>query len=98
MLIAAALLVIGLIGLFVPVSTSDGNAGSLGCGSAISADYAAAHNANDHSVAGIPILNQVVPHTDFVAAVPVGTVRPTGLGDSVGGYRPIGDRRVDASL
>ena len=68
LLVGSALLLIGLIGLFVPVSASDGNGGSIGCGSAVSADYTAARDANSRSVAGVPILNQVVPHTDYVAA------------------------------
>lgn len=67
LLLGAALLVIGVIGLLVPVSTSDGSGGSIGCGTAVAADYTAARDANNRSVAGVPILNQVVPHTDFVA-------------------------------
>lgn len=67
LLAGAAALLIGLIALLVPVSTSDGKGGSIGCGNGLSADLSAARNANDSSVAGVPILNQVVPHTDFVA-------------------------------
>lgn len=58
---------IGAIGLLMPVSTSDGNGGSIGCGNGISADFTAARDANNRSVAAVPILNQVVPHTDYVA-------------------------------
>ncbi|SOX54729.1 aminopeptidase [Mycobacterium ahvazicum] len=65
--VAAVLLLAGVIGLLVPVSVSDGNGGSLGCGNAVVADLTAARNANDKSVANIPIVNQVVPHTDYVA-------------------------------
>lgn len=65
--VAAVLLVAGVIGLLVPVSVSDGNGSSIGCGNAVVADLTAARNANDKSVASIPIVNQFVPHTDYVA-------------------------------
>ncbi|MDX6502208.1 MAG: hypothetical protein QOG23_5468 [Blastocatellia bacterium] len=65
--VAAVLLVAGVIGLLMPVSVSDGNGSSLGCGNAVVADLTAARNANDKSVANIPIVNQFVPHTDYVA-------------------------------
>jgi hypothetical protein len=65
--VAAVLLVAGVIGLLVPVSVSDGNGSSLGCGNAVVADLTAARNANGKSVANIPIVNQFVPHTDYVA-------------------------------
>ncbi|HEV7360280.1 MAG TPA: aminopeptidase [Mycobacterium sp.] len=65
--VAAVLLVAGVIGLLVPVSVSDGNGSSIGCGNAVVADLTAARNANDKSVANIPIVNQFVPHTDYVA-------------------------------
>ena len=65
--IGAVLLAVGLIALLVPVSTSDGNGGSIGCGNAVSADLSAAREANSKTVANVPILNQVVPHNDYVA-------------------------------
>lgn len=68
LLLGAVLLVAGVISLLVPVSTSDGNGGSIGCGNAISADLSSARQANDKGiVANVPILNEIVPHTDFVA-------------------------------
>lgn len=67
LVIGAVILVGGLIGLLVPVSVADGNGGSLGCGNAAVSDLSSAREANNKSVANIPILNQVVPHTDFVA-------------------------------
>lgn len=66
-MLGAAALLIGFIGLLIPVSTSDGNGGSISCGTGIASDLSAARDANDHSVAGVPILNQVVPHDDYVA-------------------------------
>lgn len=68
LLVGAVLLVAGVIALLVPVSISDGNGGSIGCGNAVSADLSEARDANDKGViANVPILNELVPHTDFVA-------------------------------
>ena len=68
LVLGALILVVGMIGLLVPVSVSDGNGGSLGCGNAAISDLSSAREAKNKSVASIPILNQIVPHTDFVAA------------------------------
>ncbi len=65
--VGAVLLLAGVIGLLAPVSISDGNGHNIGCGNGIATDLSSARNANDNSVANIPILNQVVPHTDYVA-------------------------------
>ncbi|WP_123027367.1 aminopeptidase [Mycolicibacterium stellerae] len=66
LLVGAVLLAVGVIALLMPVSiTGDGN--SIGCGNAIAADSAEAEAANNKTVANVPILNQIVPHTDYVA-------------------------------
>ncbi|GBE67261.1 hypothetical protein MFM001_37230 [Mycobacterium sp. MFM001] len=65
--IGAVVLVVGIIGLLVPVKVSDQNGGDIGCGNALVSDTKSAESANNKSVASIPILNQVVPHTDYVA-------------------------------
>jgi hypothetical protein len=65
--VGAVLLVAGVIGLLVPVSVSDGNGGSIGCGNAVATDLSAAQQANSKSLANVPIVNQIVPHTDYVA-------------------------------
>ena len=66
LLVGAALLVAGVIALLVPVSiTGDGE--SIGCGNAVAADSSEAEAANNKTVANVPILNKIVPHTDFVA-------------------------------
>jgi hypothetical protein len=62
----AVVLVAGVIALLVPVSIT-GNGKSIGCGTAIAADTSEAEAANGQTVAGVPILNEIVPHTDFVA-------------------------------
>lgn len=67
MLIGAILLVAGVIGLLVPVSVSDSDGKSVGCGNAAVSDMSAAQSANNSGVGGVPVLNQLVPHTDFVA-------------------------------
>jgi hypothetical protein len=67
LLAGGAALLIGLIALLIPVSTSDGNGGSISCGTGLSSDLSAARDANNNSVASVPILNQVVPHNDYVA-------------------------------
>jgi hypothetical protein len=66
LLVGAALLVAGVIALLVPVSiTGDGE--SIGCGNAVAADSSEAEAANNKNVANVQILNQIVPHTDYVA-------------------------------
>jgi hypothetical protein len=62
LLLGALLLVAGVIALLVPVSVPGNDSGSIGCGNAVSA-----RAANNGTVANVPILNQLLPHTDFVA-------------------------------
>ena len=93
--VGAVLLLTGVIGLLVPVSTSDGNGSSISCGSAIAPDTSAAKNANDKNGANIPILNQLLPHTDFVAqcnssvhgrqmwAIPLAVIGVLGIGGAL---------------
>ncbi|MGX9672531.1 aminopeptidase [Mycobacterium sp. HM-7] len=61
------LLLVGVIGLLVPVSASTSDGKEIGCGSALFQDLDQARSANASSVAGVPILNEIVPHTDYVA-------------------------------
>jgi hypothetical protein len=65
--VGAVLLLAGVIGLVVPVSVSDSNGGSVACGNAVAADLSAARSANDRNGANIPIVSQLLPHTDYVA-------------------------------
>ena len=66
LLVGAAVLIAGVIALLVPVSvTGDGQ--SIGCGNAVATDLSEAEAANGKTVANVPILNQIVPHTDYVA-------------------------------
>lgn len=64
--VGVVVLVAGVIALLVPVSIT-GNGTSIGCGNAVAADTSEAESANSQTVANVPILNQIVPHTDYVA-------------------------------
>ncbi|MDT5137891.1 MAG: hypothetical protein QOD58_2153 [Mycobacterium sp.] len=66
--VGAVLLLVGVIGLLVPVEVSNSNGGTVSCGNGIASDLAGARAVNERSVANVPILNQIIPHTDFVAA------------------------------
>ena len=63
----AVLLLAGVIGLLMPVSVPDGNNGSIGCGNAIASNLQSARSANDKTGANIPIVGQLIPHTDYVS-------------------------------
>lgn len=68
--VGAVLLLAGVIGLLIPVSVPDGSdsaGGSIGCGNAIASNLQSARSANDKTGANIPIVGQLVPHTDYVA-------------------------------
>jgi hypothetical protein len=64
----AVVLIAGVVGLFLPVSVFDGNSSTVACGNAVTADESGPRAANEAPVASAPILNQAVPHPDFVAA------------------------------
>ena len=105
------LLLAGVIGLLVPVSVSDGNGGSVACGNAIATDlFRGQSNANDSNGANIPILNQIIPHTDFVAqcessvstagaawAIPLAVVGVVGIGGALLVRRTEAARRLSAA-
>ena len=95
MAVGAVLLLAGVIGLLVPVSVSDSSGTSVACGNAIAPDTSAAKTANEKNGADIPILNQVLPHTDFVAqcnssvhgrqmwAIPLAVIGILGIGGAL---------------
>jgi len=66
MAVGAVLLIAGVIGLLVPVSTSDNHGNSVSCGSAIAPDTSAAKKANDQNGNNIPIVGPMIS-TDLVA-------------------------------
>jgi hypothetical protein len=67
LLAGAVVLVVGVIGLLVPVSVPGPDSASIGCGSALASDSSAAQQADNQNPANLPILNQVLPHKSYVA-------------------------------
>src|ERR1700694_3206541 len=65
--VGAVLLIVGIVALLMPVSVSGPNGESIGCGNAVASDLTAAKDADDKNVANLPILNEIVPHTSYVA-------------------------------
>ncbi|MGB2923302.1 MAG: aminopeptidase [Mycobacterium sp.] len=66
MIAGVALLLVGVIALLMPVSVSGPDA-SIGCGNGIAADMSQARDADSGNLANLPVLNEIVPHTDYVA-------------------------------
>lgn len=66
MLVGAVVLLVGVIALLVPVSVS-GPEGNIGCGNAIASDLSQARDVDSRNLANLPVLNEIVPHKDFVA-------------------------------
>jgi hypothetical protein len=67
LLVGAVALIIGVIGLLVPVSVPGPDNGSISCGNGIAADQSAAQQADNNNPANLPIINQVLPHTNYVS-------------------------------
>jgi hypothetical protein len=67
LLIGAILLVAGIIAVLVPVSASGEN-GNVGCGNAIASDLSTARDKDNGNVANLPVVNQFVPHTNYLSA------------------------------
>lgn len=70
--VGAVLLLVGIIGLLVPVSITDGNGNSIGCGNGLAANTQNARDAtkttNDQTGANLPIIGPFAPHSpDYVA-------------------------------
>jgi hypothetical protein len=67
LLVGAIVLIAGIIALLVPVSASGEN-GSVGCGNAIAGDLSTARDKDNGNLANLPVVNQFVPHTNYVSA------------------------------
>ena len=67
LLVGAVVLVVGVIGLLMPVSIPGPEGQSIGCGNAVAADLSAAQQADNRNPVNLPILNEVIPHTDYAA-------------------------------
>ena len=66
LLVGAVALIAGVIGLLVPVSVPGPDNGSTGCGSGLVQDLSGAQQADHNNPANLPILNAVIPHTEYV--------------------------------
>jgi len=66
LLVGAVALIAGVIGLLVPVSVPGPDNGSIGCGSGLVQNLSAAQQADGSNPANLPILNEVIPHTNYV--------------------------------
>jgi hypothetical protein len=66
LLVGAVVLVVGVIGLLMPVSIP-GPDQEIGCGNAVAADTSSAQQADNRNPVNLPILNEIVPHTDYAA-------------------------------
>src|SRR5918998_5626985 len=66
LLVGAVVLVAGVIGLLMPVSIP-GPDQKIGCGNAVVADTSSAQQADNRNPVNLPILNEIVPHTDYAA-------------------------------
>jgi hypothetical protein len=67
-LVAAAVLVAGVAGLFLPISVFDGGNSTIGCGNAVVADESGPRAANATPVTNGTAIDQAVPRPDFVVA------------------------------
>lgn len=67
LLVGAVVLLVGVIALLVPVSIPGPDNQKISCGNAIAADDTAARQADSSNPVNLPVLNEIVPHTDYVA-------------------------------
>lgn len=61
-----AVLLVGVIALLMPVSVPGPDA-SIGCGNGLVADLSQARDADSGNLANLPVINEIVPHTNYVA-------------------------------
>ncbi len=66
MIAGAVALLVGVIALLVPVSVS-GPDGNISCGNGIASDLSQAREVDSNNLANLPVINEIVPHKDFVA-------------------------------
>lgn len=67
LVLGAVALIASVVALVVPVSVSGSNGERIGCGNAIVSDLSQARQADDQNPANLPIISQLVPHTNYVA-------------------------------
>lgn len=65
--VGLAVLGAALIALAAPVSISDGDGGSISCGTILAADVSGALDANSASLSAVLVASQGGPHVNYVA-------------------------------
>jgi len=65
-LVGAVALIVGVLWLLVRVSVPGPDNAGIGCGNGVVQDLSAAREADHNNPANLPILNEVIPHTDYV--------------------------------
>jgi hypothetical protein len=66
LLVGAVVLLVGVIGMLMPVSVPGPDNGSIGCGNGLAQDLSAAQQVDDRNPVNLPILNELIPNTDYV--------------------------------
>lgn len=67
LVVGVAVILAGIFGLMAPVSISDGDGATIGCGNAVVQDTSAARAATERQVTNLPIIKDFVSHTDYVS-------------------------------
>jgi hypothetical protein len=67
LLVGAVVLLVGVVGLLMPVKVPGPDNSSIGCGNGLVQDLSAAQQADSRNPLNLPILNEVIPHTDYAA-------------------------------
>ena len=66
LLVGAAVLIAGIVGLFLPVSVWDGGSSTVGCGNAIIAEKPVPSTTNPGQIS-VDVPGQAVSHPDYAA-------------------------------
>ncbi len=67
LLVGAVVLIVGVVGLLLPVSIPGPDGQNIGCGNAVAADSSAAREVDNSNPVNLPVLNELIPHTDYTA-------------------------------
>lgn len=67
LLVGVVAVLAGIFGLLAPVSISDGEGTTIGCGNAVIQDTSAARTATERQLTNLPIVKDFVSHTDYVS-------------------------------
>jgi hypothetical protein len=65
LLVAALVLIAGVVGLFLPVQVFDGTSTTVPCGNAVVVDHV---SPNAPAPPSAPVIDQAIPHADLTAA------------------------------